>query len=155
MVACPFNVPRIDFYEVLPVITKCTFCADRVGEGLEPACVKACPTDALLFGDREELIAQARERIATRPDKYVDHIYGEKEAGGTSWMYLSPVPFDQLGEAFPDVGEEPVPELSETVAVYGTPTALIAVGGLLTGIYWITKRRSERMNKSGVEGKEA
>jgi formate dehydrogenase iron-sulfur subunit len=155
MVACPFHVPRIDFYEVLPVITKCTFCADRVGEGLEPACVKACPTDALVFGDRDELLAQARERIAARPNKYVDHIYGEKEAGGTSWMYLSSVPFDQLGEAFPDIGEEPVPELSETVAVYGTPTALIAVGGLLTGIYWITKRRSEQMNKSGAKGKEA
>jgi formate dehydrogenase iron-sulfur subunit len=154
MVACPFHVPRIDFYEVLPVITKCSFCADRLSEGLEPACAKGCPTDALMFGEREALITEARRRIAARPHKYVDHIYGEKEAGGTSWMYLSPVPFDRLGTAFPTLDEEPVTEISENVAIFGTPTALLGVAGLLTGVYWITKRRAEQMNKSGAARKE-
>ncbi|MBN1314948.1 MAG: 4Fe-4S binding protein, partial [Anaerolineales bacterium] len=148
MVACPFNVPRIDFYELLPPIRKCTFCVDRVDEGLEPACVKACPTDALTFGSRDELIAEARKRIADRPNKYIDHIYGEKEAGGTSWMYISPVPFDTLRH-FPALSEHPVPEISENVAVYGTPTALIAVAGALAGVYFATKGRKKNGKEEG------
>jgi formate dehydrogenase iron-sulfur subunit len=155
MVACPFHVPRTDFNEVLPLIEKCTFCADRLSEGLEPACVKACPTDALVFGEREELIAEARRRIAARPGKYIDHIYGEHEAGGTSWMYLSSVPFSMLGDAFPDVGKEPVPELSEALATFGTPIALLAVAGALAGVYSITKRRAEQAGESGETRKEA
>ncbi len=153
MVACPFNVPRIDFYETLPEITKCTFCADRQSEGMEPACVKACPTDALVFGKRDELLAEARARMAQRPDQYVDHIYGEKEAGGTGWLYLSPVPFKDLiptvekGFAFPALSSDPVPELSDAVATYGTPAALAAVGATLAGVYWITKRRMENMGE--------
>jgi formate dehydrogenase iron-sulfur subunit len=146
MVACPFHVPRIDFYELLPPIKKCTFCVDRVSEGLEPACVKACPTDALTFGGRDELVTEAKRRIAARPNKYIDHIYGEKEAGGTSWMYISPVPFDTLRN-FPALSEHPVPEISENVAIYGTPTALIAVAGALAGVYFATKGR----NKNGKE----
>jgi len=155
MVACPFSVPRIDFGEFLPEITKCTFCADRQSEGMEPACVKACPTDALVFGKRDELIAEAKARIAKRPDKYVNHIYGEHEAGGTSWMYLAPVAFDKIipvkgvEAGFPMLGPEPAPQVSETVAIYGTPSALAIVGGTLAGIYWITKRRMEQMGKKG------
>jgi formate dehydrogenase iron-sulfur subunit len=160
MVACPFNVPRIDFFKFLPVITKCTFCADRQSEGLEPACVKACPTDALVFGGRDELLTEARTRIANRPEKYVNHIYGEREAGGTSWMYLSPVPFKDLiptvekAFGFPELDSEPVPEISESVAVYGTPTALAAVGATLAGVYWITKRRMENMGHLGAQVKK-
>ena len=141
MVACPFNVPRIDFDELFPVITKCIFCTDRVNDGMEPACVKACPTDALTFGDREELIAEGHRRIEARPHKYVNHIYGEHEAGGTSWLYLSPVLFSQLGDTFPELDEQPVPEISEKVAIYGTPSALIGVAGVLAGIYFATKGR--------------
>jgi formate dehydrogenase iron-sulfur subunit len=160
MVACPFNVPRIDFYKFLPVITKCTFCAGRQSEGLEPACVKACPTDALTFGTRDELLAEGRTRIANRPDKYVNHIYGEREAGGTSWMYLSPVPFKDLiptvekAFGFPELDSEPVPEISESVAVYGTPTALATVGAVLAGVYWITKRRMQQLGPSRAQAKK-
>jgi len=103
--ACPFDVPRYDD-EGQGILRKCTFCADRLVEGLEPACVKSCSTDGLVFGERDILIAEGKRRIAARPAKYVDHIYGENEVGGTSWLYLSPVPFDLLG--FPDVGDESV-----------------------------------------------
>jgi formate dehydrogenase iron-sulfur subunit len=102
---CPFNVPRIEwivspeleFVYAKPVMTKCILCSDRVEEGMEPACVKACPTDALTFGDRDELLANARQRMIKFPGRYVDHIYGENEVGGTTWMYLSPVEFKLMG----------------------------------------------------------
>ena len=61
------------------------------------ACVEACPTEALSFGKRDDLLKIARERIRKDPDNYIDHIYGEQEMGGTSWLYLSPAPFEKLG----------------------------------------------------------
>lgn len=137
---CPFGVPSFEWDEKFSLIRKCTFCADRVAEGIEPACVKGCPTDALVFGGREELITEGRKRIAVRPNKYVNHVYGEDEVGGTSWMYLSPVPFDKLG--FPKVGDEPVTEESEIV-MSATPTTIIATIAALSGIYWLTKSRDK------------
>ena len=119
--ACPFHVPTIDQWDVpTPHLRKCSFCLGRQearidgadvdgralsGEALErhresfqkPACSKACPTGAIQFGDREELLAEARRRIAAEPDKYIDHVYGEVEAGGTGWLYLGSVPFKELG----------------------------------------------------------
>ncbi len=127
--ACPFEVPAIDYWDVdTPHIRKCEFCFDRQksrsktknsparlngkpleGQALDdyrescysPACATACPTGAIQFGTRKELLTEARRRIATAPDKYVDHIYGEKEAGGTAWLYISAIPFKKLG--FPTV----------------------------------------------------
>ena len=95
---------------------------------MTPACVKACPADCLRFGTREDILQEAHNRISNHPDKYVDHIYGEKEAGGTSVLYLSSVPFDKLG--FPDVGEKPFPAFSK-MALHAVPPAVMAVGALL------------------------
>jgi len=98
MTACPFNVPAYDYWSALePRIRKCTMCLPRIREGKATACAEACPTGALTFGKREELLTIARKRIADNPGKYVDHIYGEKEVGGTNWIYIAGVPFDQLG----------------------------------------------------------
>ena len=72
---------------------KCTLCYPRIIKGLLPGCVEACPTEALTFGRREDLLSIGRERIRKFPDRYVDRIYGENEMGGTSWLYLSAVPF--------------------------------------------------------------
>ena len=146
MIACPVGVPTFEWDEPLPWIRKCTFCADRQGGGLEPACVTTCPSGALKFGEREELIAEARERIAAHPGEYVDHIYGEKEVGGTSWLYLSPVPFEELG--FPNLKYEAVTVNPER-AMSGVPPALIAVAALMSGIYWLTKRRN-RLSQVGA-----
>ncbi len=99
MTACPFYVPAYSYSSATnPLIVKCNFCYDnRLVRGRPPACVEACPQEALTFGHRKELIRIARQRIRQQPERYVDHIYGEKEVGGTAWMYLSSVPFDQVG----------------------------------------------------------
>jgi formate dehydrogenase iron-sulfur subunit len=119
--ACPFGVPAVDYWDLsTPHVRKCTFCLARQESEIEaadvdgrplsgselerhrqsrqtPACAKACPTGAIQFGARDQLLAEANRRIAAAPDKYVDHVYGEREAGGTAWLYLASVPFDQLG----------------------------------------------------------
>ena len=112
---------------------------DRLAEGLQPACAQACPTGAITFGERDTLIAEAESRIQNNPDKYVNHIYGEEEVGGTSVLYISPIPFEKLG--LPTLSPEPIPALSEKVAIYGTPSMLAGVAVLLGGIHWFTKRR--------------
>jgi formate dehydrogenase iron-sulfur subunit len=163
--ACPWGVPSADWDSRAPKIHKCTHCADRCdqplpasrnGEALTgaeaeqfrdniqvPACVKACPADALRYGDRDEMLKEARNRIAARPDKYVDHVYGEKEAGGTSVLYLSSVPFDKLG--FPDVGTKAYPAYSKT-ALHAVPPAVMAIGALLGGTSAFFKRRTRAMS---------
>lgn len=115
MVACPFGIPTYEYQKALtPQVRKCNFCADRIAkEGGVPACVQICPNEALVFGYRDELLALAHERIARRPDLYVDHVYGEHEAGGTSWLYLTNVPFEQAG--FPKVNLASPADLTETI----------------------------------------
>jgi formate dehydrogenase iron-sulfur subunit len=140
MVACPFGVPKFDWAKALPVISKCTFCSARQQDGLAPACAAACPTGALIYGDREELITEAEARIRAHPDRYYPHIYGQDEVGGTSWMYISPVPFKDLG--FPVLEPEPVTSLSEAVAVYGTPSMAVGIAALLGGVYYWSGRRT-------------
>ena len=145
-VACPFGIPNFEWDKPMPWIRKCTFCADRQGAGLQPACVTTCPTGALKFGEREDLIAEARERIAAEPGKYFDHIYGEKEVGGTSWLYLSPVPFEKLG--FAKHSFEPV-TINAARAMGFVPPVLLGVAAIMTGIYWLTKRRQKISQAEG------
>jgi formate dehydrogenase iron-sulfur subunit len=146
---CPFGVPRFEWDKPLGLIRKCTFCVDRQSSGYEPACVKACPTDALVYGEREELLTQARARIAARPDKYVNHVYGENEVGGTSWLYISPVPFEDIG--FPTLEAEPVAHAAEIV-MNATPVTITAVVAGLLGLRALAKRRDEGLKRK-KEGK--
>jgi Fe-S-cluster-containing dehydrogenase component len=99
MIACPFYIPTFKYSSAFePRIMKCIFCYDtRLKDGRPPACVEACPQEALTFGKRDDLIRRGRRRIEQNSGRYVDHIYGEYEAGGTSWLYLSSVPFDKVG----------------------------------------------------------
>jgi Fe-S-cluster-containing dehydrogenase component len=99
MIACPFYIPTFKYSSAFdPRIMKCIFCYDtRLKAGKPPACVEACPQEALTFGKRNKLIEIGRQRIRETPDKYEDYIYGEHEAGGTAWMYLCSVPFDKVG----------------------------------------------------------
>ena len=113
MVSCPFQVPAYEYSNPLtPQVRKCSFCHQRVsGEGKVPACVEICPPQCLSFGRRSELLKVAHERIASGGGSYVDHVYGEHEVGGTCWLYLSSVPFVELG--FPALTDEPPSRLTE------------------------------------------
>jgi formate dehydrogenase iron-sulfur subunit len=116
-------------------------CYERVITGQHTACAEACPVGATVFGERDDLIKEARQRIADNPGEYVDDIYGLKEAGGTSVLYLSGVPFEQLG--FPmNVPSEPIPNLSWRILSH-IPRYTVAAGAVLFGIHWITARRTE------------
>lgn len=97
MVACPFDIPKYEWDTTNPWIRKCDFCDDRIEEGLEPACVKACPMEVMYFDDYKNIVKEAKQRIKNNPDKYINYVYGEKEAGGTSWIYISDKPFEELG----------------------------------------------------------
>ncbi len=116
MVACPFELPKYEYDNVLtPEVRKCTFCsnAGHPNKGGVPACVQACPKECLTYGKRSELLARAHAKIKSHPDVYTDHVYGEHEVGGTSWLYLSGVPFEKIG--FLNPGFEAPPRLSETI----------------------------------------
>jgi formate dehydrogenase iron-sulfur subunit len=139
--ACPFGVPKYEWQSTNPRVRKCTMCDDRVLAGRPTACSEACPTGATKFGSRDELIAEARQRIAENPGKYVDHIYGLSEVGGTSILLLSSVPFEQFGYRS-DLLSEPLPQL--TYDVLSKIPDFVSLGAvLLGGVWWITHRRDE------------
>lgn len=141
MQACPFGIPTYEWNKQAPKVRKCTMCYERQKEGGIPACAEACPTEATTFGDRDELIHVARRRIKENPDLYVGHIYGEKDAGGTSVLILSNVPLEMLG--FPaNLGDRPLPELT-WAALKKVPSIAIFGGAFLYGIWWIIDRRME------------
>lgn len=139
MVACPFSVPKYEWGKLFPKVQKCTMCPDRVAAGKQTACAEICPTGATKFGERDELIAEARQRIHDNPGKYVDHIYGLEEVGGTSVLLLSAVPFENFG--YPGgVSKDPLPIL--TYRVLSHIPDFVPLGGMvLGGIWWITHRR--------------
>jgi formate dehydrogenase iron-sulfur subunit len=142
MIACPFEIPTYEYDSAFsPRIMKCTMCHPRVLEGKLPGCVESCPTEALVFGKRDDLLKIARQRITRHPGKYVDHIYGEREMGGTSWLYLSGEPFETIGMRM-DLGVTPAPEL--TAGALGAVPMVVGLWPvLLTGIYAMTKRKDK------------
>ena len=123
MVSCPFNIPRFEYDSANPKIQKCIFCYERLEEGEVPACVQSCPVDALQFGPRREMVRIAHNRIYEESYAYVQHIYGEDEVGGTGWLYLSSVPFEEIGFRT-DLGTEPVPELTQSF-LYAVPVVFL------------------------------
>ncbi len=135
MMACPFGSIGYEWEKLAPRVRKCTFCADRTADGGKPACVKTCPAGALTYGDREALLIEAKRRLAT--GKYVNHIYGEEEAGGTSWLYISAVPFEKLGFRM-NVPKEPLPALT-WASLSKVP---VAAGGLFVGLAAIAAWRN-------------
>lgn len=142
MVACPFAIPAYEYDNpTTPVVQKCTLCQPRLLEGKLPGCVDSCPTEALVYGKRSDLIEIARERIRRLPDRYVDHIYGENEMGGTNWLYISDTPFGEMGLR-EDLGTTPAPKLTKG-ALGAVPMVVGLWPVLLTGIYAMTKRKEK------------
>ena len=108
-IACPYHVPKFQWEGWNPKIVKCEFCKERQAQGLQPACTSVCPTKAVVFGKRTELLSEAKKRIKENPGKYYqDRVFGEFEGGGTQVLYLSKVPFDKIG--LPELPNESVPE---------------------------------------------
>jgi len=134
MNACPFGMPHFDYDKGLidgAFIDKCSMCTQRIDVGLEPACMATCPTGALMFGERDELLKYAHDRLTAQPARYLNHVYGESENGGTSYLILSHVPFKELG--LPELPSSPVKDISEAVMRLTLPSTL-GVGAVLTGL---------------------
>ncbi len=145
MVACPFQIPAYEYFNAFtPVVRKCTFCFERVArQGKFPACAHICPEEVMTFGRRADLLKAARERVAKHPDRYLPHIYGEHEVGGTGWLYLASVPFEQLG--LPVLGETPVTRLNETVqhSIFKHFIPPVVLYGFLGAMMWMYREKDE------------
>lgn len=154
LVACPFRIPRYEWESPMPRVRKCLLCHEQIADGSrsEPACTAACPTRATVFGERDALLAEARRRIEAEPDRYVNHIWGEHEVGGTSVLYISDV--DLAAAGWPaTLPERPVPDLA--TQVLGTvPTTFLGVGAAMAGIHWVVRRR-DRLAAEAVETSSA
>jgi len=140
MVSCPFDIPKFEYHSPNPKIQKCTMCYEKIKTGKLPACVDICPSDALKFGTRRDLVNEAQKRIVENPDKYYNHIYGEIEAGGTGFLYLSPVPYEELGMKT-NLQNSSYPELSKGF-LYTVPSVFVLLPPLLLGIHEATKNNN-------------
>lgn len=158
MLGCPFGIPKYEWSKAIPTVKKCILCSERVAAGKQTACAEACPTNATLFGERKELLAEGHKRLRENPSNYVDHIYGENEVGGTSVMLMSSVPFEQF-DLKPFTSER-LPELTGRV-LNKIPQVVSVSATLLGGVYWITNRRdavaaverSDKLRKSSKDEK--
>ena len=159
MNACPFGVPHFDYDKGLidgAFIDKCTLCPQRIDVGLEPACVATCPTAALEYGARAELLHKAHARIAAHPGRYINHVYGEFENGGTTYLVISHAPFSELG--LPNLPAEPINEVSEAVMEMTIPFALswgAVLTGVAAGVALLNKRKQAKEGSNGETKAEA
>ena len=153
--ACPFGVPRFTFDRAYPKISKCQLCQHRLGEGKFAACAEVCPTGATLYGPVADLKQEITRRRALPPGtrttfprgrigsgdtyvgtvaRYVDHVYGEKEIGGTQVIHLSGVPFELLNKPqLPDIAPASISE-SVQHAIYYNLIAPVGFLGVLAGL---------------------
>jgi len=141
LMACPFVMTRYEWESANPRVRKCILCYEEIKAGRmkQPACTKACPTEATIFGERKALLAEAHRRIDAEPGKYIDHVWGEHEVGGTSVIYISDV--DLTAAGWPArLSERPVPELATRV-LNTVPATFLTVGAAMVGINWVVKRR--------------
>jgi formate dehydrogenase iron-sulfur subunit len=139
MMACPFGVPTYEWYSAAPRVRKCQMCAHRGAAG--PACAEACPTGATITGDRDELLAEARRRVASDSKTYFQRVYGVTEAGGTDVLYIGPRESKALG--LPRVETSgPLPDLTWN-ALKHIPDVVLFGGVFLGGLFWLTKRKED------------
>jgi formate dehydrogenase iron-sulfur subunit len=139
--ACPFSVPAYDWTDPFGIIHKCDFCLEKQRAGEQIACVAACPTGALHFGTRAEMLHMAHNRIKANPRYYVDHVYGEFEVGGTRRLYISDVPMSMLG--LRDLPHDSVPHKTHVV-MSKTPVIAAGVAGIATAVYTLFGRKNEK-----------
>ncbi|MCP4046052.1 MAG: hydrogenase 2 operon protein HybA [Gammaproteobacteria bacterium] len=163
MVGCPYNVPQFEYDKTFGQIQKCQMCnqsgVERINNGQMTGCAEVCPTGATLFGSRKGLLEEAKRRMTLKqgdvynyprgdisnPDSYHEkdvpayqqHIWGEKEAGGTNVLHISAVPFDKLGMP-------PLKERSSTSIAEGVQHGLYSYMALpiiaLAGLSYAARR---------------
>jgi len=140
MIACPFGIPAYEYHNpASPQVRKCTLCYERIKSGGVPACAAICPNEAITFGKRSGLLKLASEKILNNPGKYQDHIYGLTEAGGTTWLYISQVPFAALG--FPmNLGVKPFAEYTRGF-LSAVPVVFVVWPALLGAFYLFAQNR--------------
>jgi formate dehydrogenase iron-sulfur subunit len=141
MIACPFLMTRYEWSSANPRVRKCILCHDKVrsGELAQPACTAACPTGATVFGEREALLAEAKRRIASAPDRYQNHVWGEHEVGGTSVLYVSDVDLSSVGWPA-GLRKSSYPALTRP-ALSTVPWTFAGVGAAAFGLSWLVDRR--------------
>ena len=141
-VACPFDVPRFQWDDPTPLIVKCEMCRHLIARGGQPACTAVCPRQAVVYGKRDALLADARERLARHPDRYHPDILGDTEVGGTHVLVLAPAGFTFQDLGYPALDDRPVPQLSETVqhGIYKGFVAPVVLYGVLAGVLWRNRR---------------
>ena len=141
MLACPVGIPRYEWEKQLPYMVKCDLCQPRLEKGEPPACTAACKNGVLAFGERDAMLQEARKRISRHPSQYVNHIYGERELGGTAVLYLANQPLDVLGWPS-NVGERTLASYTWPL-ISKTPWMALGVGGFLVGAQLIIQRRMQ------------
>ncbi len=147
-VACPYTIPKFEWDTPVPKIVKCELCNHRLKEGKEPACCESCPKEAVIYGTYEELLVEARNRIAQHPDRYwpagSPKIFGETDGGGTQVLYLAGVDFEKLG--LPKLGDEGTAELARSVqhGIYKGFIAPVALYGVLGAVLWRNRRTAAK-----------
>jgi formate dehydrogenase iron-sulfur subunit len=147
---CPFHIPVIDIETEKS--TKCEFCYERLENGLETACAKACPTDCLVFGDRDQILEMAHKSVERlKAEGRHPVIYGEKELGtGTRKIYVLPEPLDY----YPDLPKDP--KVSEDIGLFhefmNPPSSILTGLGLVFGgVSWVANRKKKIMEGSKSE----
>ncbi len=152
MMACPYGIPRYEWDKQVPYVQKCILCYDRIKKGGQPACTEACPAEATIFGDRDELLKTAHQRLQENPGKYINKVWGEHEVGGTSVLYISDIDLGFL--SYPvNLGNKPLPEKTAT-AMESVPFAFVGMGGVMLGLNWIIRRRM-KFSKEKNDGESA
>ena len=162
---CPWDIPQRQsgvgiYLHITPtlagngVMFKCDLCQDRLIEGKNPACVDACPQKAMLIGPREEIYKEAHRRA----EEMNGSIYGEEENAGTSTLYVSPIPFEELNAAIKQGPGKPhlkpvASKMAET-AVFGNSVLLAPLVGLAAGIAAVKGTSSKNSEEKEKEKQE-
>jgi len=150
MMACPYGIPRYNWESRVPTVRKCILCYERTSKGMQPGCTEACPTHATIFGDRDELLAEAHRRIEANPGKYINHVWGEHEVGGAAVLAIGDIDLSFLSYAT-HLSDKPLPRLTAP-AMEAVPYTFVGMGLFLTGLNWIIKRR-QRLIKGEEDAK--
>jgi formate dehydrogenase iron-sulfur subunit len=141
--ACPFNVPRMVGSTLTgkKKMDKCVFCADRVTNDEKPACVKTCPTGALAYGDRTDMVDLAEQRVSKLASEGVDaQLYGKDELNGLHVLYvLAHSPKDYKLPVNPEVSPA-VTLWQDILKIMGYAAVGVVAGGLLLN-YMVARAR--------------